>query len=115
MLKYSNNDTLEGMFRKGQPHGIMLYRFHSANNKTRKQGKAAASMDHSSSAVSSSSDKISATSGKRRKESTYVRFEYGRLIEWLADDDESITMERKLLMMWKESDKQGNARNHPKR
>jgi hypothetical protein len=77
-------------------------------------------MDHSSSAVSSSSDKISATSGKRRKESMYVRsryvrFEYGRLIEWLADDDENITMERKLLMMWKESDKQGNAWNHPKR
>ena len=120
MLKYSNNDTLEGMFRKGQPHGIMRYCFHSANNKTRKQRKAAASMDHSSSVVSSPSDKISTTSGKKRGgsmyvRSRYVRFEYGRLIEWLADDDEIITMERKLLMMWKESDKRGNARNHPKR
>ena len=46
--------------------------------------------------------------------SRYVRFEYGRVIEWLAAD-ENITMERKLLMMWKESDKRGNARNHPKR
>jgi len=55
----------EGMFRKG-PHGIMRYCFHSANNKTRKQRKAAASMDHSSSAVSSPSDKISTTSGKKR-------------------------------------------------
>ena len=86
MLKYSNNDTLEGMFRKGQPHGIMRYCFHSANNKTRKQRKAAASMDHSSSVVSSPSDKTSTTSGKKRGGSMYVRsryvkFEYGRLIE----------------------------------
>jgi hypothetical protein len=99
----------------------MLYCFHSANNKTRKQRKAAASMDYSSSVVSSPSDKISTTSGKRRVGSMYVRsryarFEYGRLIEWLAaDDDENITMERKLLMMWKESDKRGNERNLPKR
>ena len=97
----------------------MRYCFHSANNKTRKQRKAAASMDHSS-VVSSPSDKTSTTSGKKRGgsmyvRSRYVRFEYGRLIEWLAnDDDENITMERKLLMMWKESDKRGNARNHPK-
>ena len=122
VLKYSNNDTLEGMFRKGQPHGIMRYCFHSANNKTRKQRKAAVSMDHSSSVVSSPSDKISTTSGKRRGgsmyvRSRYVRFEYGRLIEWLAadDDDEKIKMERKLLMMRKESDNRGNARNNPKR
>jgi len=79
-------------------------------------------MDHSSSAVSSPSDKISTTSGKKRGGSMYVRsryarFEYGRLIEWLADDDddENMTMERKLLMMWKESDKRGNERNHSKR
>ena len=102
-----------------ESHGIMLYCFHSANNKTRKQRKAAASMDHSSSVVSSPIDKISTTSGKRRGgsmyvRSRYVRFEYGRLIEWLSDD-ENITRERKLLMMWKESDKRGNPTNLPKR
>ena len=43
--------------------------------------------------------------------SRYVRFEYGRLIEWLDnDDDDDVMMRSKLLMMWKESDKQGNTK-----
>ena len=98
------------MFRQGQPHGIMRYTFHSINNKTKKyQPRASTSISKAKDgSVTIDSKRMGSPSGGKIKKSDnvsyrYVRFEYGCRMEWL--DDEDGTISKKLSLMWRESDK----------
>lgn len=77
MLTYANGDTLEGNFRSGQPHGVMVYRFASTGKTRLAQYDKGTRSDwivtkHSTAHSLGKGKKASESPGKKKKKSAPV-------------------------------------------
>ena len=70
VLTYANGDTLQGNFLHGQPHGVLLYTFHS---KAKKNGR-----------------------GQLVARRRGARYERGERVEWLDDQSPLMKLLRAL-------------------
>jgi hypothetical protein len=97
VLTYTNGDTLEGHFLHGQPHGVLLYTFHSTANSRAAAAAKKKKNNNNSSATATTAAAGEATGtgtgagtgaggGSKGKPRTRgARFERGERVEWIDE------------------------------